>query len=118
MERETDTAPALAGLTGNDVALQAGNSVTANETYIRESAIKPDAKVVERRSNFMANWVFSGEHYININYRIRSWLLTFDQKRIVLLYLVSISLFFYLGGAFAVPIRLELLTPQDDLVEA
>ena len=46
MERETGTGPALAGLTGNDVALQGGNSVTANETYIRESALKPDAKVV------------------------------------------------------------------------
>ena len=66
----------------------------------------------------MADWVFSGEHYLNINYGIRSWLLTVDHKRIALLYLVSISLFFFLGGAFAVLIRLELLTPQVDLVQA
>src|SRR5947209_4042585 len=58
------------------------------------------------------------EHYLNAGYGVRSWLLTKDHKRIALLYLVSITLFFFLGGAFAVLIRLELLTPQGDLVEA
>src|SRR3954468_7759348 len=58
------------------------------------------------------------EHYLNANYGIRSWLLTTDHKRIALMFLVSITLFFFLGGAFAVLIRLELLTPQGDLVEA
>jgi cytochrome c oxidase subunit 1 len=58
------------------------------------------------------------EHYLNANYGIRSWLLTTDHKRIALLYLVSITLFFFLGGAFAVLIRLELLTPGGDLVQA
>src|SRR3989475_4336014 len=58
------------------------------------------------------------EHYLNANYGIRSWLLTTDHKRIALLYLVSVTLFFFLGGAFAVVIRLELLTPQGDLVQA
>jgi len=58
------------------------------------------------------------EHYLNANYGIRSWLLTTDHKRIALLYLVSVTLFFFLGGAFAVLIRLELLTPQGDLVQA
>src|ERR1043166_9427024 len=58
------------------------------------------------------------EHYLNCSYGVRSWLLTKDHKRIALLYLMSITLFFFLGGAFAVLIRLELLTPQGDLVEA
>ncbi|HEV8713058.1 MAG TPA: cytochrome c oxidase subunit I [Candidatus Binatia bacterium] len=58
------------------------------------------------------------EHYLNANYGIRSWLLTTDHKRIALLYLVSVTLFFFLGGAFAVLIRLELLTPPGDLVQA
>jgi cytochrome c oxidase subunit I len=44
--------------------------------------------------------------------------LTTDHKRIALLYLVSITLFFFLGGAFAVLIRLNLLTPQGNLVSA
>jgi len=60
----------------------------------------------------------SREHYLNVNYGVRSWLLTIDHKRIALLYLASITLFFFLGGFFAVLIRLELLTPAGDLVES
>ena len=58
------------------------------------------------------------EHYLNKEYGIRSWLLTTDHKRIALLYLVSITLFFFIGGFFALLIRLELLTPAGDLVQA
>jgi cytochrome c oxidase subunit I len=58
------------------------------------------------------------ENYLNVSYGIKSWLLTRDHKRIALLYLMSITLFFFLGGAFAVLIRLELLTPSGDLVQA
>src|SRR5256885_11965664 len=58
------------------------------------------------------------EHYLNTSYGVKSWLLTRDHKRIALLFLLSITLFFFLGGAFAVLIRLELLTPQGDLVES
>src|SRR5215510_10379332 len=57
-------------------------------------------------------------HYLNAGYGVKSWLLTKDHKRIALLYLFSVTLFFFLGGAFAVLIRLELLTPQGDLVQA
>jgi len=57
-------------------------------------------------------------HYLNVSYGVMSWLLTLDHKRIALLYLISITLFFFLGGAFAVLIRLELLTPAGDLVES
>jgi cytochrome c oxidase subunit I len=57
-------------------------------------------------------------HYLNANYGIRSWLLTTDHKRIALLYLGSITVMFVLGGLFAGAIRLELLTPAGDLVEA
>ena len=63
----------------------------------------------------------SGErrlHYLNISYGVRSWLCTTDHKRIALLYLISITLFFFVGGAFAVLIRLELLTPGGDLVQS
>ena len=51
------------------------------------------------------------EHYLNASYGLKSWLLTKDHKRIALLYLVTITLFFFLGGAFATLIRVELLTP-------
>ena len=57
-------------------------------------------------------------HYLNISYGFKSWLFTTDHKRIGLLYLVSITLFFFVGGAFATIIRLELATPQGDLVQA
>ena len=58
------------------------------------------------------------EHYLNVNYGVKSWLLTTDHKRIALLYLASITLFFFVGGFFAVLIRLELLTPPGDLFQA
>jgi cytochrome c oxidase subunit 1 len=58
------------------------------------------------------------EHYLNTSYGVKSWLLTKDHKRIGLLYLITITLFFFLGGAFAVLIRLELMTPPGDLVQS
>ena len=51
-------------------------------------------------------------HYLNVNYGVRSWLFTVDHKRIALLYLVAVTLFFFIGGAAAVLFRMELLTPQ------
>ncbi|MBX7216683.1 MAG: cbb3-type cytochrome c oxidase subunit I [Candidatus Kapabacteria bacterium] len=53
--------------------------------------------------------------YINAQLGIKSWLLTGDHKRIAILYLISISIFFALGGIFAALIRIELLTPGPDL---
>ena len=58
---------------------------------------------------------FAHKNYLNAEYGIKSWLLTKDHKRIALLYLVSISIFFALGGAYAIAIRLELLTPAGDV---
>jgi cytochrome c oxidase subunit 1 len=58
------------------------------------------------------------EHYLNVSYGVRSWLFTTDHKRIAWLYLVTITLFFFIGGLFAVLMRIELLTPQGDLVQA
>jgi cytochrome c oxidase subunit I len=56
--------------------------------------------------------------YLNAGYGLKSWLLTKDHKRIGLLYLITITLFFFIGGAFATAIRLELLTPKSDLVSS
>src|SRR4051795_10397469 len=58
------------------------------------------------------------ENYLNKEYGVGSWLLTTDHKRIALLYLLSITFFFFIGGFFALLIRLELLTPAGDLVQA
>ena len=48
-------------------------------------------------------------NYLNAEYGLKSWLLTKDHKRIALLYLGSISFFFFIGGIYAMLIRLELL---------
>ena len=47
-------------------------------------------------------------NYLNAEYGLKSWLLTKDHKRIALLYLGSISVFFFIGGLYALFIRLEL----------
>ena len=57
-------------------------------------------------------------NYLNASYGIKSWLLTMDHKRVGILYLVVLTLFFLIGSVFASLIRLELLTPEGDLVEA
>ena len=55
-------------------------------------------------------------NYLNAKTTVASWLLTTDHKRIAMLYLMSISVFFIIGGLFATMIRLELLTPAGDLL--
>jgi cytochrome c oxidase subunit 1 len=57
-------------------------------------------------------------NYLNVSYGVRSWLLTTDHKRIGLLYLASVTVMFFLGGIFAVAVRMELLTPAGDLFQA
>ena len=57
-------------------------------------------------------------HYLHNGHGLRSWLLTKDHKRIAIMYLMSISVMFFLGGMFGVGIRLELATPQGDFVSA
>jgi cytochrome c oxidase subunit I len=57
-------------------------------------------------------------NYLNIRHTVASWLFTVDHKRIAMLYLVTITLMFVLGGMFAALIRLELLTPAGDLLDS
>src|SRR5579872_1382854 len=57
-------------------------------------------------------------NYLNEEYGWKSWLLTTDHKRIAVLYLISITLFFFVGGFFAVLMRTELITPPGDLVNS
>ena len=71
--------------------------------------------------NAAVNQEGSGEaklNYLNNGYSVMSWLFTRDHKRIAMLYLASVSLFFLLGGIYAAGIRLELLTPQSDIFES
>jgi len=58
------------------------------------------------------------ENYLNVTQGVTSWLLTKDHKRIGILYLVSVTAMFFIGG-FAIAIaRLNLLTPEGGLVQA
>ena len=56
--------------------------------------------------------------YLDAPYGLASWLLTKDHKRIAILYLISITIFFAIGGTFAAMLRAELVTPQGDLLTA
>jgi cytochrome c oxidase subunit 1 len=55
-------------------------------------------------------------NYLNNGHTLRSWLLTQDHKRIAILYFLGVTFFFLVGGLLAMAIRLELLTPQADLM--
>jgi cytochrome c oxidase subunit 1 len=58
------------------------------------------------------------DNYLNAGYTIRSWLLTGDHKRIGIMYIISITFFFMIGGVAAALIRAELTTPAGDLMQA
>src|SRR5690349_8536223 len=57
-------------------------------------------------------------NYLNEEQGLRSWLATHDHKRIGLMFLVLTSVALAIGGAFAMVMRLELLTPGGNLVSA
>jgi len=56
-------------------------------------------------------------NYLNAEYGWKSWLFTLDHKRIALLYMVSITVFFLIGASFAALMRIQLLSPQGELVQ-
>ncbi len=56
-------------------------------------------------------------NYLTNGFTLKSWLLTKDHKRIAIMYLITVSLFFFAGGLYAGAIRLELLTPESDLLQ-
>jgi cytochrome c oxidase subunit 1 len=75
-------------------------------TTIAEHPLPPPADLVHERPN-----------YLNVAYGLKSWLLTRDHKRIAILYLITVTVFFALGSLFALLVRLELLTPEGDLMQ-
>jgi len=54
--------------------------------------------------------------YLAVDYSMRSWFCTLDHKRIGLLYLSSITVFFAIGAAAAAAMRIALLSPSGDLI--
>jgi len=65
-----------------------------------------------------------GEHgdpnasFIDAKKGLMSWLVTLDHKRIGIMYLISVTLSFAIGGAFALIVRTELFTKGRTLMDA
>ncbi|ARP65681.1 MULTISPECIES: cytochrome c oxidase subunit I [unclassified Mesorhizobium] len=64
----------------------------------------------------MTSEAMQAQSYLEEGAGPAAWLLTTDHKRVAWLYLVAITGFFFLGGAFAVLMRIELASPAGDLV--
>src|SRR6516164_7803846 len=58
------------------------------------------------------------ETYLNVDYGVLSWLLTKDHKRIAILYLLTVTVTFFIGGLAITIVRLHLMTPDGALVSA
>ena len=50
--------------------------------------------------------------YLSDGVSLKSWLLSTDHKRIAILYMISITFFFFLGGSAAALIRYNLILPE------
>ena len=57
------------------------------------------------------------KNYLNEKTGLWSWLSTLDHKRIGLLYLFSVLTFFFIGGVFALLLRLELFTVGETIMQ-
>jgi cytochrome c oxidase subunit I len=56
-------------------------------------------------------------NYLNHDHGWLSWLLTVDHKRIGIMYLVTVSIFFVFGGLAAGLVRINLLSPTGAILE-
>src|SRR5581483_591965 len=56
--------------------------------------------------------------YLNVTHGLASWLLTKDHKRIAILYLIVVTINFFVGGLFITIARLNLMVPEGGLVSA
>lgn len=57
-----------------------------------------------------------GKNYLNCETTIKSWLTTVDHKRIGLMYLVTLMIFFFVGGTAALVMRTELANSGQDFL--
>lgn len=57
-----------------------------------------------------------GKNYLNCETTIKSWLTTIDHKRIGLMYLVTLMIFFFVGGLAALIMRTELANSGQDFL--
>lgn len=57
-------------------------------------------------------------NYLNHERGLWSWLTSIDHKRIGLMYLFALTIFFFVGGAAALLVRTELIAPGETIVSA
>ncbi|MHB8635664.1 MAG: cytochrome c oxidase subunit I [Fimbriimonadaceae bacterium] len=58
------------------------------------------------------------KNYLNVSSTFKSWIFTHDHKRIGIMYLISVSTFFFIGSIMAGLIRLELTSPTGNFLES
>src|SRR5260221_5685015 len=104
------------GLPAGDAHLPGPGERGVDPQPHRVYPVTPDARGGARKMSTTA--VPPKVHFLNADYGWKSWLFTTDHKRIALLYLVSVTAMFFLGGSYAVLIRLNLLEPTGSLVSA
>lgn len=66
----------------------------------------------------MSETVVQQPSFFQVKKGLFSWIFTLDHKRIGILYLYSIGLFFLVAAGLGILMRLELLNPGRDLIEA
>ena len=57
-------------------------------------------------------------NYLKAKTGIWNWMTTVDHKKIGLMYLASVVFFFFVGGMLAITLRLELLSPAQNFMDA
>jgi cytochrome c oxidase subunit I len=57
-------------------------------------------------------------NYLKAKTGIWNWMTTVDHKKIGLMYLASVIFFFFVGGMLAITLRLELLSPAQNFMDA
>ena len=76
-----------------------------------DSVAIPQGQVIHRLHD-------PNDNYLTNPKGLWSWLTTVDHKRIGVMYLWSILLAFFIGGIFALLVRIELLTPKTTIMGA
>src|SRR5437899_11883364 len=56
--------------------------------------------------------------YLEDGTTVMSWLNTRDHKRVGVMFLASVIFFFFIGGIFALALRMKLLQPGPYLIDA
>ncbi len=58
------------------------------------------------------------DNYLTHSSGLSSWIFTLDHKRIGMMYLIGVTTAMFLGGLFALVLRIELLTPDRTIISA